>query len=551
MARIKSPFEEVKTPFSNMSFTPDVPSAALAPQEYNSGYNVETDTRGIKSVLGDEQIMNQLTGYPTFVTSGYRNETEYWIIVCCISTLSGPAQGRWYGITPAGVVTNVTPGVGADPTAFLPGYTASSTITDAWNGTVLFINDGVNVPMYIIPEATEFYQYDAAPDNYVWNYNNDWSSLSAGFMRVFSTPNVGSILIAGNLTADVISSGLTVNFPATVRWSQAFGLNSGPTTWAPTINNVANELEVPVRGPVIDGFPCNGNFFVCSYWDTVVFSPIAYQSSNAPVLGVRLMNQGRGLLNENCWANADEAVFGVDARDIWVFNGQTFKSLGNQRVKDWFYSNLNPSYPERTFVINNTSKNQIEIYFADLDSADGWPNQMLSYRYDLDVFNPPRAVSSASHATETPVWGLQPDSSLGYNPATRGVVYSQGVLDSYLVQKDQGYSFLNNTPISSLFRRDNITLGLPYSQQSIVHRIYPEVTGVGNVTVQIGGAPSVGATPTFQTSVNMPIDTATPWTQINQNSYRVNTVQVSSSSTTNYWDLTALNWQFTAVEDAR
>ena len=534
-----------------MSFTPDVPSAALAPQEYNAGYNVETDTRGVKSVLGDQLIMDQLTGYPTFVTSGYRNETEYWIIVCCISTLSGPAQGRWYAITPAGTVTNVTPGVGADPTAFLPGYTASSAITDSWNGTVLFINDGVNVPMYLIPEATEFYQYDAAPDNYVWNYNNDWSSLSAGFMRVFSTPNVGSILIAGNLTADVISSGLTVNYPATVRWSQAFGLNSGPTTWAPTINNIANELEVPVRGPVIDGFPCNGNFFVCSYWDTVVFSPIAYQSSAAPVLGVRLMNQGRGLLNENCWANADDTVYGVDARDIWVFNGQSFRSLGNQRVKNWFYSNLNPSYPERTFVVNNTSKNQIEIYFADLTSEDGWPNQMLSYRYDLDIFNPPRQVNSASHATETPVWGEQPDSTLGYNPATRGIIYSRGVLNSRLVQKDQGYSFLYDQPINTLFQRDNITLGLPYSTQSIVHRIYPEVTGIGNIRVTIGGAPSVGSTPTFQTQVTMNIDTATPWTQINQNSYRVNTIKISSASTTNYWDLTAVNWQFTPVEDAR
>ena len=534
-----------------MSFTPDVPSAALAPLEYNAGYNVETDTRGVKSVLGDQQIMDQLTGYPTFVTSGYRNETEYWIIVCCISTLSGPAQGRWYAITSAGTVTNVTPGVGADPNAFLPGYGSGTAITDSWNGTVLFINDSVNVPMYLIPEATEFYQYDEAPDNYVWNYNTDWSSLTAGFMRVYSTPNVGSILIAGNLTADVISSGLTVNYPATVRWSQAFGLNSGPTSWEPTTNNIANELEVPVRGPVIDGFPCNGNFFVCSYWDTVVFSPINFQSTSAPILGVRLMNQGRGLLNENCWAATDDMVYGVDARDIWVFNGQTFKSLGNQRVKNYFYDNLNPSYTERTFVINNTSKNQIEIYFADLDSADGWPNQMLSYRYDLDIFNPPRQVSSASHATETPVWGLQPDSSLGYNPATRGVIYTQGTINSYLVQKDQGRSFLNNTPISTQFRRDNISLGLPYSMQSIVHRIYPEVTGTGNITVQIGGAGSVGATPTFQTSVNMTIDTETPWTQINQNNYRVNSIQVTSSSTTNYWDLTALNWQFTPVEDAR
>ena len=35
----------VRTPFTNMSFTPDVPSSALSATEYNAGYNVETDVR--------------------------------------------------------------------------------------------------------------------------------------------------------------------------------------------------------------------------------------------------------------------------------------------------------------------------------------------------------------------------------------------------------------------------------------------------------------------------------------------------------------------------
>ena len=71
-------FTEVETPFSKMSFTPDVPPAALAANEYNTGENIETDTRGIRSVLGDEEILTQLSaandviGIPTFISSGYR-----------------------------------------------------------------------------------------------------------------------------------------------------------------------------------------------------------------------------------------------------------------------------------------------------------------------------------------------------------------------------------------------------------------------------------------------------------------------------------------------
>jgi hypothetical protein len=156
---------------------------------------------------------------------------------------------------------------------------------------------------------------------YTWNYNPNWSSVYAKFMRLYNTPNVGSILVAGNLTATNIDT-TTEIYPVTVQWSQAFGLNEAPTTWTPTVTNVANQLEVPLRGPALDAFPSNGQFFLCSYWDTVVFSPINYSTTSAPILGVRQYNQGRGLLSSNCWANTDKLVYGLDARDIWTFDGQ-------------------------------------------------------------------------------------------------------------------------------------------------------------------------------------------------------------------------------------
>ncbi|NCV78637.1 MAG: hypothetical protein EBW18_06315, partial [Burkholderiaceae bacterium] len=112
----------------------------------------------------------------------------------------------------------------------------------------------------------------------------------AGFVRNYCSPNVGNILIAGNLTK--VIGGTEYNYPTTVRWSQAFASTGYPDTWEPTLSNVANEQEVPVRGPLIDGFFLGGNFYVCSYWDTVVFSPISYQNTTAPIFGVRLLNQG-------------------------------------------------------------------------------------------------------------------------------------------------------------------------------------------------------------------------------------------------------------------
>ena len=553
MAQIKSVLQEVKTAFTNMSFTPDVPSTNLAAQEYNSGFNVETDIRGIRSVLGEQAILNNFPSgqTPIYVTGGYRDNNVWWFI-------AATSSGNWYAQNAAATAwVNVTPG----GTSF-PGYSDTTNITEAWSGTTLFINDGINPPMYLIGSASQFVQYsnDPAGPGYIWNYNNSWSALSAGFMRIYNTPNVGSILICGNLEATDALSSIVEKYPTTVRWSQAFGLNDGPTTWAPTALNVANEVEVPVRGAVVDGFPCNGNFFVCSYWDTVVFSPINFQGTNNPVLGIRPFNQGRGLLNANCWANADNTVYGVDARDIWVFDGQTFKGLGNQRIKNYFFRNLNPEYTDRVFVVNNTAKNQVEIYYPDLTST-GWCNQMISYRYDLNIFNPPRQVANASHACEAPVYQQFPDSSMDFNPASRTVVYSRGVAATQLVQKDRGHTFVGNVAISSEFRRDNIHLLPNYSEQLLVHRILPEANNLdedgtptvstGNITVTIGGADSVGETPTFKTAVTMNLDTSNPWTQIDQNVFRVNSIKLSNTSSTDTWICPGITWQLTPTQDAR
>ena len=602
----------VKTPFTNMTFTPDVPSSALSATEYNAGYNVETNTRGIKSVLGDEYILSQIPGKIIYVTGGFRSGTTWYYIVAT-------DQGKWYSMDDAGY-TDVTPIGGFNGS----GYNTDLNITEAWNGTVLFINDTLNAPLYLLPadlaggarfkmyaqfgqslatvsttgdgttatvtfatQSTKPFnvgdsvtisgvtptQYNGTfivtasttnsvsyastatgiqtiagsivTNEYIWNYNPDWSALRAGFIRIYNSPNVGSLLITGDLSADVISTGITQNFPNTVRWSQSFGQNSGPTTWAPTLFNVANELEIPVRGPVLDGFPLNGNFYACSYWDTVVFSPIAYQSSSAPIFGIKLINQGRGLLNENCWANVDNTVYGVDARDIWSFDGGTFKPIGNQRVKDYFQANLNPLYTNQVFMDHNSSKYQIEIYYPDLNST-GHCNQMLAYRYDLDVWNPPRAVNLATMSTEGPVW-----TGSMFNLATRTIVYSTFQSNVELVQKDQGTSFLGNTAISTLFQRNNISFGQPYSASVQVHRVLPEIYGTGNIQITIGGSDSVASNVTYRPTVDMPIVTNNPWVQINQNEARVNTIKVQSNSAVDSWQMTAANWQVTVVQDTR
>ena len=619
-------FTEVRIPFAKMSFSPDVPSTALGPNEYNDGINVEADVRGIRSQAGDQSILAFVPGTPTYISGGFRQNGEFWFIVAT-------TEGYWWASN-GGAWQNITPNGG---TAIV-GYTQATNITEAWNGTVAFFNDSLNPPMFLpdapgavlvmysnqvplfidtitvaslttrritfdtplavgevpFPVGTYISITDADPryydgnnllvtacDNtgvtyestvtdayvtgtgqvapqYTWNYNPNWDNVFANFMRLYNTPNVGSILVAGNLTATPVSNPATTEiYPVTIQWSQAFGLNQAPLTWEPTVLNVANQLEVPLRGPALDAFPCNGMFFLCSYWDTVVFSPINYATTSAPILGVRLFNQGRGLLSSNCWANTDKLVYGVDARDIWVFDGNDFQGLGNQRVKNWFFDQLDPVHVDRVFMDVNTQRNQVEIYYPTVDAINGVPNKMISYRYDLEVWNAPRDVSSATMTCESPVW-----SGVTANYGSRTVVYARGQLNQQLVQKDQGFSWADGSAIDSRFRRDNIKMLPEYSGKLLVHRILPEVINMGNnelplvpspgnLTVTVEGAESVGSAPDAVTGITMAIDTTQPWTQINQNSHRVNSIELSNSSSTNIWMCSATTWQYAQTEDDR
>jgi hypothetical protein len=126
--------------------------------------------------------------------------------------------------------------------------------------------------------------------------------------------------------------------------------------------------------------------------------------------------------------------------------------------------------------------------------------------------------------------------------------------NSQIIEKDIGTTFIGGIPIDSEFRRDNITFSpdVPYSNEVMIHRIFPEIVGTGgNISIAIGGAPSTGATPTFQPTLTIPIDTDKPWVTINQNTYRCVSLIVSNTSDTDSFSITAIDWQIDIVSEAR
>ena len=174
---------------------------------------------------------------------------------------------------------------------------------------------------------------------------------------------------------------------------------------------------------------------------------------------------------------------------------------------------------------------------------------MLAWRYDLNVWNAPKDVQGACNACEAPVY------SSGFQYASRCVAYGRGgVSSAQLVQTGQGNSF-SGSAISSLFERNNVVLQtekgpVPYSSKVYIHRALPEIAGTGTVDITLGGANSTAQTPVYGQTGNVSIVTDNPWVTTQQNSVRTVSIKVESNDAIYAWNLTAMNWQASVVEDA-
>jgi hypothetical protein len=140
--------------------------------------------------------------------------------------------------------------------------------------------------------------------------------------------------------------------------------------------------------------------------------------------------------------------------------------------------------------------------------------------------------------------------------ATRCVTYAQGsTASAELIQTGQGNSFINDAPIPALFERNNLVLQsergpVPYSSKVYIHRALPEIAGTGSVDITIGGANSTAQDPTYGQTGHVEIVTDNPWVTTQQNAVRTVSIKVESNDATNAWNMTAMNWQATVVEDA-
>ena len=224
---------------------------------------------------------------------------------------------------------------------------------DFWNaaifGGILLLNNGVDVPQVWDPPSLSQVLVDLP----------NWpASTTAKILRAFK-----NYLIAIDVTK------IAGQDRRLVKWSSSASIGV-PTSWDETDPTVeAGEQTLPEgQDALIDCLPLgdvNVVYGESSTW-AMILASIPF------VFDFRKIFPTSGILAQGCACNLGPPLgmhFVVTLNDCIVHNGQSFESLFEARMKDWFFDSINPMARELTRTVVNRKQKEVWILFPFEDST--------------------------------------------------------------------------------------------------------------------------------------------------------------------------------------
>lgn len=233
---------------------------------------------------------------------------------------------------------------------------------------VSYINREDRVPVY---RASNGVNYADLPN---WPSNH----------RCVALRGYNDFLIALNTTE------AGVNFPTRVRFSDITTSNNVPSSWDETdLTKSAgfNDL-VDLRDPILDGLPLQSNFIIYTNSEVLLMS----FTGGTFLFNFRKLFTNAGLINTNCVVEVEGKHFCFGQSDIYVHDGTSKKSICDNRVRDFIYSNINQKNVDRYFTHHDPVENEIFFCYQSGDSSLNFPaanrcNRAAVYNYRNDTWS--------------------------------------------------------------------------------------------------------------------------------------------------------------------
>lgn len=293
-------------------------------------------------------------------------------------------------------------------------------------------------------------------------------------------------------------SGPGGTFPNLVKWSAAAAPGTVPSSWTPAATNEAGSVELADSpGAVLCAYPLR---------DSLVFYKrssmyIAQYAGGNNIFNFRKVQSASGALTPNsvCDINGQHLV--VTDGDIILTDGTNRRTIGQSRVRNWLFNQLDQSNFLNLFCTFNRARNEVLIGFPEAG------NQFASLALVYDITHDSFGVRELNSVAAAPV-GFVNDSSASNTWASRtdtwaaaSDVWGQSELSAArdsillveaadLVQQDTA------DPVSApaTIGKHGMSFGEP-ERVKFIKRIHIKAdSGFGTLLIRVGGQMTSGGT---------------------------------------------------------
>lgn len=308
----------------------DVKPHLLPPEVWSDANNVRFRDGSVSRMLGHVQVLGTPTVAPHFIL-GLRTITGFsWIYT---------SLAKAYAIE-AGIHTNITRTIGGD-------YTSS--FAQEWNGTVFqgipIVNNGIDVPQFW---ATIIGSTPLA------NLTNWPAGVTAKVIRSYK-----NFLVALNIT----DSG--TNKPHRVRWSHSADPGTLPTSWDtadPTKDAGEIDLSDVNSGHIREGLLLGDSLAIYKDESTWLMRFIG----GINIFSIQQKSTNIGVLTARCVASTPKGDGHVIAtgEDLILFNGQSFTSLLDKKMKNFITNDISPTGFAPSFCFTNFPQDEVLFVYV-------------------------------------------------------------------------------------------------------------------------------------------------------------------------------------------
>jgi hypothetical protein len=210
----------------------------------------------------------------------------------------------------------------------------------------------------------------------------DWTATeSCGFLAV-SQYHIFALDISG--------PGGT--FPSLVKWSDAAEPGTIPDSWTAAADNEAGDVELSDSpGGLVCAYPLRDSLMI--YKRSAMYQATYVGGNN--IFNFRKVQSTSGALTRRSVCDVNGMHLVVSDGDILLTDGSTRRSIGEARVKDWFFNQLDQDNYPNTFCTYNRAQHEVLIGFP--TSGAEFCNSALVYNVDLDSFGV-RDLDDLTHA---------------------------------------------------------------------------------------------------------------------------------------------------------